>query len=277
VPKIRSFQPATPVPAGSFRQSASLRGFGNIKIPTAMHTPVCGRSVVDTPPDQRPSQFNSFYLRSQIMPYGRQMRGFGATPDSQVWGDTWSGQDGAVMEANEADDAVGNGIFDGPGAPPTSNAGAGVFEAHFGLPGYLYRERPGQPSEVLDTATGQPIIFMASPGNPPIQDFNEAYGPWDAETPRPYSRNPRFAPRQLPESPMAAGVPNIPIVQPLVSGQAVSGMGSYYAAQRPTVQQRSAAGFGGVSTTATSYLPFLLGGLVLGAAAAYAVHSFERK
>ena len=123
------------------------------------------------------------------MPYGRQLRGLGLVPDTQEYGDTWSGNDEAVRRAAQADDVAGNGIFDGPGAPPTAHANTGVFSSSFSLPGYVYREQPTEPSEIRDTTTGNQIIYQPGPANW-YADMREAYRPFDLETPRYYSGNP---------------------------------------------------------------------------------------
>jgi hypothetical protein len=149
-----------------------------------------------TPVDQRPSSFNHYYTRTSAMPYGRQMRGFDGIPDGP-YHDSWAGKDVAVQQAAIADDNVGNGIFDGAGSPPTAHAGSGVFESHYALPGQLYREHPGRPSEVLDQTTGEPIIFNPSAGGSWHEDVLRTYRRFDQETPRYYSSPPYVKPQEL--------------------------------------------------------------------------------
>jgi len=132
------------------------------------------------------------------MPYGRQLRGFGLVPDTSVYGDTWAGGDPAMVGAAQADDVAGNGIFDGPGAPPTAHAGSGVFESSFSLPGYLYREQPTQPSEIRDTTTGMPVVYQPNAGGSWYDDTRDAYRPFDLETPRLYSTHGGNPPKLLP-------------------------------------------------------------------------------
>lgn len=167
-----------------------------MRVPRFDSTPVCGKTVYSTPVDQRPSAFNHSYTRASAMPYGRQMRGMDGIPDGPFH-DSWGGKDLAVQEASIADDNVGNGIFDGPGAPPVQNAGSGVFEARYAEPGYLYRERAGLPSEVLDQTTGEPLIFNANAGGSSHEDFLRTYRRWDEETPRYYSSPPYVQPQFL--------------------------------------------------------------------------------
>jgi hypothetical protein len=125
------------------------------------------------------------------MPYGRQLRGLGADSSEAPFHDSWAGGDAAAIRASEADDTVGNGIFDGEGAPPVQHAGNGVFEAKYSEPGYLYRERLGRPSEVLDQTTGEPIIYHPNAGGAWHEDVLRTYRKWDVETPRYYTSKPR--------------------------------------------------------------------------------------
>ena len=98
-------------------------------------------------------------------------------------------QDPSVAAANADDDVVGNGIFSGPGAPATTHAGTGIFAGHFAVPGYLYREQPTQPSEIIDTTTGAPIVYQPDAGGSWYEDVVDAYRSFDLETPRPYLQN----------------------------------------------------------------------------------------
>lgn len=132
------------------------------------------------------------------------MNGLGMLPNTQTYGDTWSGGDPAMKDAAEQDDIAGNGIFDGAGAPPTAHAGSGVFESRFSLPGYLYREQPTMPSEVRDTTTGMPIVFQPNAGGSWYEDTREAYRPFDLETPRLYTtQRPGALQRAIPEIPLS--------------------------------------------------------------------------
>jgi hypothetical protein len=99
-----------------------------------------------------------------------------------------------VVNATQDDDVAGNGIFDGAGALPTANAGTGVFESAYSLPGYVYRERPSEPSEIRDTTTGLPVVFEPGPSNW-HDDMRETYRPFDLEVPRYYAQNPVIRPK----------------------------------------------------------------------------------
>lgn len=163
-------------------------------VPRFASTPVCGKSAPDAAPDFFPSGNNPYWLARSVMPYGRQLRGLGLVPDTSVYGDSWAGEDAAVRQAQQADDVAGNGIFDGPGAPPTAHAGTGVFASNFSLPGYLYREEPTEPSEILDTTTGLPVVYQPGPASW-YADTRETYRPFDLEMPRLYSQSPVMRPR----------------------------------------------------------------------------------
>ena len=195
-----------------------------------------------------------------MAPYGRSLRGFGAVPDTSEYGDTWAGQDEALRQAAIDDDTVGNGIFDGPGAPPTAHAGTGVFASSFSLPGYLYREQPGKPSEVVDTTTGAPMVYQPNAGGSWYEDTYESYHPFDVEVPRMYSNDPVFPPK------------------------AMGGFGAYHAVNSANASQiagpvfaRGIAGFGATDPAAASadktgqYVRYALGGVLVGAALALAM------
>ncbi|NIV54054.1 MAG: hypothetical protein GWN53_19660 [Gammaproteobacteria bacterium] len=64
---------------------------------------------------------------------------------------------------SEVDDVQGNGVFDAPGTHGNIHPDSGVFSDRESLPGYVARERPFAPSEVLDVNTGKPVVFV--PGN----------------------------------------------------------------------------------------------------------------
>jgi hypothetical protein len=149
--------------------------------------PTLGVPSCPQPSDMRPGQFNDYYQRIQAMPYGRALRGLGAVPASPYHADTWAGGDPAVDAANEADDSVGNGIFDGPGAPAVQHGGTGIFQARYAEPGWLYRERlAGRPS-AIDARTGGAVQFRPGGGGWP-DDMAESYRPYDREVPRYYAR-----------------------------------------------------------------------------------------
>jgi hypothetical protein len=147
--------------------------------------PTVGTPPVYSVPDTRPSQFNDYYQRKLAMPYGRPLRGLGAVPQSPYTQDTWAGGDPTVDDANEADDSVGNGIFDGVESPAIQNSGAGVFESKYAEPGWLYRENLSQPGDIVDANTGAGIMFRPTGGGW-HEDMAATYQPYDAEVPREY-------------------------------------------------------------------------------------------
>jgi len=147
--------------------------------------PITGCPSAPLPPDMRPGQFNDYYQRVLAMPYGRPLRGLGAVPNTPYHADTWAGADPAVDGANEADDSVGNGIFDGPGSPAVQHAGTGIFQARYAEPGWLYRERMAAAPTMLDARTGGPVQFRPAGGGWP-RDMAETYRPYDREIPRYY-------------------------------------------------------------------------------------------
>lgn len=204
-------------------------------------TPRAGCYDRISPYDAMPSGFNQYYTRRQAMPYGRQMRGLGATNLSPYHRDSWSGEDPAVQMAADDDDSVGNGIFDGEGAAPVQHAGSGVFEARYAEPGYLYRERMGEPSESVDTTNGNPIVYHSNAGGSSHEDFLRTYRQFDLETPRWYGRADRgVKPTDIAPTPPAATPPSTPV---------------------------TVAGFGQtLGTGAATYVPYAIGGVLIGVA-----------
>jgi hypothetical protein len=158
--------------------------------------------------------------------------------------DSWSGDDLAKLNASHADDTVGNGIFDSLAAPPVQHAGNGVFEARYSEPGYLYRERLGRPSEVLDQTTGNPIIYHPNAGGSWHEDVLRTYRKWDVETPRYYS-----------------GPPYTQIQAPLGADD--------------TESEDKPLSPSGTSDTA-KYAPYAIGGLLLGVAAAMVYKQYKK-
>lgn len=250
-----------------------------MRVPHSMSTPVVGQSAPDSAPDNFPSGTNLHFLRASQMPYGRQFRGFGALPETENYGDSWAGDDPAVRDAVEADDNVGNGIFDGPGAPPTGNAGAGVFESKYSLPGYVYREQPTRPSEVVDTTTGNQIVFQPNAGGSWAGDVAQTYRSFDRESPRLYTDQKRLRPKYVPGvlQPPASGVaPTVADLQNLVLPGAAT-MAPTAIATTPIAVPTAAAGFGAMDTdTMKEYAKWAIGGVLFGVALALAVRTLGR-
>jgi len=153
------------------------------------------------PIDRRPSQMNRYYERRIQQPYGRDLRGDVEPEEMQptesaqdiadrYWKDSWGGDDPNLLQASQDDDSVGNGIFDGPGSPPVQHANAGVFQARYSEPGYLYRERMTRRGEIASGVDQQAMLFVPAGGGPGI-DMAEAYRPFDEETVRHYNVQPR--------------------------------------------------------------------------------------
>jgi len=197
---------------------------GRVGVTAYNPTPVCGQPVDPGPYDLWPSQVNMSYELKRALPYGRPLRGLGAVPDSPVAGDTWSGNDPALLRATQEDDVAGNGIFDGEGTPPTTNAGYGVFQANYSLPGYVYREKPGHVSEVVDRRTGNPVMFLTAGGGTLMRDFYEAYEPHLQETVQTWSTKPVNRPFALPATEHARVLDGLGAIGAL--GQAPSSDGS---------------------------------------------------
>lgn len=247
-----------------------------MRVPYTLATPVCGQSVPDSAPDNFPSGSNLSFLKANAMPYGRQFRDFGALPETDQHGDSWAGDDPALRDAVDADDVVGNGIFDGPGAPPTAHAGTGVFESKFSLPGYLYREQPTRPGEVIDTTTGSPVVFQPNAGGSWFSDAAQSYRSFDRETNRLYSDAKMTRAKHVSEvrQPPASGVaPQIINPQSLVLPGAATMMPTPIPAS-PIPVPTAAAGFGADTSTAMEYGKWLMGGALFGVALALAVKTF---
>jgi len=177
--------------------------------------------------------------------------GLGEVPQSKYHRDSWSGDDPAVLEAVEQDDVVGNGIFDGAGAAPIQHAGNGVFESKYAEPGYLYRERLGEPSEVLDATTGNPIVYHPNAGQSSHEDILRTYRRWDQETPRYYG--PMGPPQRgsVPTKSTAFAI-TTPVVVPALKG------------------------LGQSLTDSSSLMPYAVGGLILGVIAGVVFTSMKK-
>lgn len=114
------------------------------------------------------------------------IRGPGSISKTPYYHDSWAGGDASVEQANVDDDTIGNGIFDGPGSAPIQHAGSGVFEAKYSEPGWLYREKMNEVSEIVDANTGGQMVFR--PGGGGWQnDMASSYNPFANETPRYYA------------------------------------------------------------------------------------------
>jgi hypothetical protein len=150
----------------------------------------------------------------------------GMQPVSPYTRDTWAGADPVRVGANEQDDNVGNGIFDGGGTPPVQNAGNGIFESRWSEPGWLYRERLTRPGQIVDVRTGFPVVSLPAGTSWP-SELAEAYRPWDDETPRYYGKGkPTGLAGILPES-MATASPIEYAIAGLIAGAAAAVLSRY--------------------------------------------------
>ncbi len=155
-----------------------------------------GTPIRTNTPDIHPSGINATYETRLARTYGRSLQGY-ADPVQRgsemvvraQAQDTWGGADKALARAAVEDDNVGNGIFDGAGAPPVQHADNGIFEARYSEPGWLYRERLTRPGPGVDTNNGLPVVSMPAGGSWP-GEMARAYRPWDDETPRLYGKQP---------------------------------------------------------------------------------------
>lgn len=113
-----------------------------------------------------------------------------------------------------ADDVVGNGLFDPPGAHGNVHPDQGVFADNLSLPGYVDRDHFYAPSEVLDATTGRPVMWVPSGAvaidEAQLNAFN-ATAMW--QLPPGVNPNPMVAP------------PSQSTVVPLDSSWPVSGLG----------------------------------------------------
>lgn len=113
------------------------------------------------PPDMRASSTTgTVYQRRFDKMYGRNIAGLGAIA-KPVGGDTepaWALNE--LKYVNEMDDVQGSGIFDPPESRPNNYPDAGVLSSSYSFPGYLARDRMYQKSEVVDSTTGRPVVYV---------------------------------------------------------------------------------------------------------------------
>jgi hypothetical protein len=90
--------------------------------------------------------------------HGRQLAGLGGPMHLHQQREPVRYYPNELKLMEELDDTVGTGIFDAEGTHGQVHAGAGIFAAHYAMPGYLARETFFQPSEVVDATTGRRIL-----------------------------------------------------------------------------------------------------------------------
>lgn len=91
--------------------------------------------------------------------HGRRLAGVGSAEVQDEQSEQgWAANELAVMA--EMDDVQNDGIFDPPGTRPNIYPDAGILAARFDIPGYLARERMYAKSEVIDSTTGRPVVYV---------------------------------------------------------------------------------------------------------------------
>lgn len=91
--------------------------------------------------------------------YGRHLAGFGEVQDEAAE-PTWAANELDLLA--HMDDVKNNGVFDAPGTKPNLYRDAGVFAGRFGVPGYIDREKSYKLSEIIDSTTGRPVVYVPS-------------------------------------------------------------------------------------------------------------------
>lgn len=109
------------------------------------------------PSDLRPSSSTAYPAQAALdRHYFRQLAG----PDDPPMKQLLANAEDKLTALQDDDDVQGSGIFDPPGTQANIHPDAGVFAARYSLPGYMVRERPFKPSEVVDVTTGRPVTYV---------------------------------------------------------------------------------------------------------------------
>lgn len=90
--------------------------------------------------------------------YGRHLAGAEADVQDESSQPAWSSNE--LDYYAEMDDVQGNGVFDPAGSHGNIHPDAGIFAAHFSIPGYMARDRMYSKSEVIDSTTGRPVVYV---------------------------------------------------------------------------------------------------------------------
>lgn len=107
---------------------------------------------------------------------GRNLSGFGSTAEDIGTGPSTTSQ--SLEEMESLDDTYGSGIFDNLGRQATSNAGTGVFESSYSLPGYVGREIPFTVSpEVRDLTDDADVVVVPGGGMAYVERHGRLAGP----------------------------------------------------------------------------------------------------
>jgi hypothetical protein len=180
------------------------------------------------PPDLRYSSSTSPYYAARIdRQYGRRLAG----SDTEEVQDEVADSSVAANELayyQEMDDVQGSGIFDAPGTEPNIYPDAGVLADRHSVPGYLARERMFEESEVIDSTTGRPVIYVNGGAVAMDSAAQVAF----------IERKMYDAPRPVTDSygvPMLPGVStvNVAVARSSITPASVAGLGRYHARRSP--------------------------------------------
>lgn len=244
---------------------------------------------------------------------GRNLSGFGSVAeDLETSGPSNAGQSLADMEM--LDDTYGSGIFDQLGRQATSNAGTGVFESNYSLPGYVGREIPFTVSpEVRDLTDDADVVVVPSGGMAYVEREGRLVGPRRLTEGRPPPPSVKQTPlttgptprdrvyvdmsygRQIPihgDAPrvrgvMMTGTPGIALVPGSPSERRIHPQAERRVPQRDDVTpvdararvapERPLSGVGGGFGEVSPTIKYGFIGLALGAAAGVAVHFWKKR
>lgn len=231
------------------------------------------------------------------MEYGRNLAGLGRT---EGWGGDSEYDERSAKALESDDDVVGSGIFDMPGHKNTVHETLGVFADHPNLPGYIARELPFRVSdEVESVPSGAEVITVpgggmtwggrligggtSTPlaprlpvggGERPVNAFKPgriAKMPTADTAPQRSVKVGTVAPRAaLVRQPGAQGVPARPAF-PVVAGRFnPDAQRNLMARPLPPAMVRRAAPMHGLGADSSGpgILPYVFGGILLGAAGA---------
>lgn len=235
--------------------------------------------------------------------HGRYLSGFGSAehPD-----DPRSSSVQSLRDMELLDDTYGSGIFDPAGRQGTSNAGTGIFESNYSLPGYVGRERPFAVSpEVRDLTDGADVVVIPSGGLNYVETGGRLTGPVLTAEGRPKPPAVEFqttlttgpTPRDQVyvhiaagrETPIRGHAPRIEPVPGAPHGRIVPAPPERRLGQRADFEprdarmavtpapraQRATRGFGSFSTMPTWKLA--LAGFMIGASVGVGVHYYRKR
>lgn len=237
--------------------------------------------------------------RSLTMQYGRNLAGLGHT---EGWNGDSDYDDRDAEKLEKDDDVVGSGVFDMPGHKNTVHETLGVFADHPNLPGYLAREIPFMPSkEVESVPSGAEVIVVPGGGmtwggrligggtsQPLVPQLPVGGGARPADTFRPGPvgkvQTADAAPQRavpvaavrrtsapvLVREPQAASLPSAPAFPKMAGRFNPDAQRAVMSVPRAPIVLRRQGGMRGFGADAStpSVMSYVLGGALLGAAAA---------